>query len=287
MKRFLLFMFVSFLLFSCSRHPALRILQNHQKLGKTNSVIPYTINLYAIHDLQKGKNSNIKPYLQWVLRNLNYPDKHGLTGSIYDKNITIDGIEFSTGGYDSIDSYSATFLILLQQYFMATGDKKFLKENEKKIMDIAYTIAYLQDKDGLTTALPGSDIKYFMDNCEVHAGLKSFVLLSETMDWDLEEFYSNSLTALENGIQQKFYNAENNNFNWAVDDETVHTANWGIHYPDAYAQLFPIAYNLVFIDKKIKDELWVKYVKLYRGNKIVIPPEQRIIVEFAEERMEK
>jgi hypothetical protein len=286
LKKYLFFLCVSLLLFSCTYHPALRILKKHQKLEKINSVIPYIINLYAIHDLENS-NKNVKPYLIWVLQNLNYPDKHGLTGSIYDRNITIDGIEFSTEGYDSIDSYSATFLILLHKYFIETNDREFLKENEKKIQDVAYTIAYLQDDDGLTSALPGSDIKYFMDNCEVYAGLKSFITLSEAMNWNLEEFYSNILSALEKGIWLKFYNPRNRNFNWAIDDLVTHESKWENHYPDAYAQIFPIAYNLPFENNKLKDDIWKKYVKLYKGNIKDLPPEQKVVVDFAEERMKK
>ena len=286
MKNYLCFLCASLILISCTYHPALNILKKHQKLEQINSVVPYTINLYAIHDLNSDVNK-VKPYLTWVLQNLNYPDKHGLTGSIYDRNITIDGIEFSTGGYDSIDSYSATFLILLHKYFMQTNDKELIKENAKKIQDIAYTIAYLQDDDGLTTALPGSDIKYFMDNCEVYAGLRSFIFLSKAMNWNLEDFSTNTITALEKGIWQRFYNPQNKNFNWAVDDVNVHESDWKNYYPDAYAQIFPIVYDLPFANSKKKDDIWKKYISLYNGNLKDLPSEQKIVVEFAEERMKK
>jgi len=286
LKRYLCFLCVSLQLISCIHHPALRILKKHQKLEKINSVVPYTINLYAIHDLENSKK-NVKPYLIWVLQNLNYPDKHGLTGSIYDRNVTKEGIEFPTDGYDSIDSYSATFLILLHKYFIETNDTEFLREYEKKIQDVAYTIAYLQDDDGLTTALPGSDVKYFMDNCEAYAGIKSFIALSEAMEWNLEDFYSNILSALEKGIWLKFYNPQYRNFNWATDNLITHESNWKNHYPDAYAQIFSIAYGLPFKNKKIKDDIWEKYISFYKENINELPAEQKIVVEFAEERMKK
>ncbi|MFC1898275.1 hypothetical protein ACFLYJ_01760 [Candidatus Cloacimonadota bacterium] len=284
MKKILFVIFISTLFFSCSQHPALKIFSWKFELEEKNFVIPYTINLIAISDMQENSNLRpIKKYITWVFRNLNYPDKHGLTGSIYDYNISILGTQTSSEGYDSVDSYSATFLMLLNKYFFKSQDRALIRQNKQKILDIAYTIVYLQGEDGLTAALPNSDIKYLMDNCEVYGGLKAFIQLSEEFGWDLEDYYFDAKDSVERGIMQRMYNPELENFNWAVDDVNIHTSNWHVFYPDCYAQIFPIIYGLVD-DAKLKSHIWNNFNIFYKIQ-TNIPMEQKIVISFAEKRM--
>ena len=254
-------------------------------MEESNFVIPYTINLIALSEMQEAANLRpVKKYLNWVFKNLNYPDKHGLTGSIYDYDISILGIEKSSDNYDSVDSYSATFLMLLQKYFFLSHDRALIQQNKQKIHDIAYTIVYLQDKDGLTIAVPESDVKYLMDNCEVYGGLKAFIELSEDFGWNLEDYYFGAKDSVERGIMQKLYNAEFQNFNWAVDDDSIHASNWNIFYPDAYAQIFPIVYGLLDDDDELRHQIWNNFNEIYKKQKH-IPSEQKIVISFAEKRM--
>jgi hypothetical protein len=284
MKKILSVIFVSLFFFSCSYHPALTIFSWKFQLEEKNYVIPYTINLIAISELQESSNiRRIRKYIHWVFQNLNYPDIHGLTGSIYDYNISRRGEQTSSYDYDSVDSYSATFLMLLQNYFFQSRDKALIQQNKQKILDIAYTIVYLQDEDGLTTALPNSDVKYLMDNCEVYGGLKAMIGLSEEFDWDLEDFYYGAKDSVERGIMQKLYNAELQNFNWAVDDAGIHKCNWQTFYPDAYAQIFPIIYGLLDNDE-LEDQIWNNFSITYQKQNY-IPPEQKVVIGFAEKRM--
>ncbi|MDO9578347.1 MAG: hypothetical protein Q7J16_10720 [Candidatus Cloacimonadales bacterium] len=286
MKKILFAIFISSFFFSCSQHPALAIFRWKFQLEESNYVIPYTINLIALSEMQEAVNLRpIKNYLNWVFRNLNYPDKHGLTGSIYDFDISILGVETPSDTYDSVDSYSATFLMMLQKYFFLSQDRALIQQNKQKIHDIAYTIIYLQGEDGLTTALPVSDVKYLMDNCEVFGGLKAFIELSEEFGWNLEDYYFGAKDSVERGIMQKLYNAELQNFNWAVDDENIHTSDWHIFYPDAFAQLFPIIYGLLDDDAELRHHLWDKFNEIYK-NQINIPAEQKIVIDFAEKRMD-
>ncbi|MCF7815071.1 MAG: hypothetical protein K9N09_11440 [Candidatus Cloacimonetes bacterium] len=285
MKKILFVIFVSLLLVTCSQHPALKVFSWYSEVAENNYVIPYTLNLFAIDRLENRKSrKHIKKYIEWIFTKLNYPDKHGLTGSIYDFHISQEGEEISSETYDSVDSYSATFLILLNEYVKLTGDQSFIARFKTQIKDIAYTIAHLQDDDGLTSAIPQSDTKYLMDNCEVYGGLIAFTELSKLMGWELENYYDDIAISLRHGIFNYFYNHQNQNFNWAVDDKTVHTSDWNIFYPDAYAQLFPILYKLVDDQPLIKKTIWNNFSEFY-SDKENVPLEQQLVISLAEKRM--
>jgi len=284
MKKLLFVIFISSIIFSCSHHPALNIYSWKFELEANNFVIPYTINLIALSEM--NENSNLKPikkYMNWVFENLNYPDKHGVTGSIYDYHISLVGDEISTEDYDSVDSYSATFLMLLNKYFLLSKDSALIQQNKRQILDIVYTMVHLQGEDGLTIALPNTDFKYLMDNCEVYGGLKAFIELSKEFGWDMESYYQEAMDSVKRGVMQELYNTELQNFNWAIEDLGVHTSSWTKFYPDAYAQIFPIAFDLLD-DEEFKQHLWNNFYTIYKNQKI-IPAEQQIVIDFAERRM--
>jgi len=285
MKKILFVICISAFFFSCARHPALKIFSWKFELEESNFIIPYTINLIALSEM--NENSNLKPiknYLNWVFLNLNYPDKFGITGSIYDYHISIIGEETSSEDYDSVDSYSATFLMLLEKYLFLSQDTALIMQNKQKIHDIAYTIVHLQGEDGLTIAVPNSEIKYLMDNCEVYGGLKAIISLSEEFGWDLEDYYFEAKNSLENGIMQKLYNEGLQNFNWAVEERVASSSNWTEFYPDAYAQIFPIVYGLLDDDDELKNHIWDNFNEIYK-KQIHVPAEQQIVINFAEQRM--
>jgi hypothetical protein len=284
MKRLLSAIFFSIILSSCaSNHPALRIYRLHFKIAENNHIVPYTLNLIALRELEDHLPL-IEKYLLWFLNNLNYPDVHGLTGSIYDFMITKKGVESTTRIYDSVDSYSATFLILLNEYTKQTGDNSILREYEDRIADVAYTIFSLQQEDGLTIAVPHKNIKYLMDNCEVYGGLAAMIELCDRMEWNLRDFYQLVLDKLKTGIQNELFDEQRSNFYWARDEVGPHISDWDNYYPDAYAQLFPILYDLLEEEPDLKKLLWSNFNDRYK-NKINISPEQQIVIDLVRERM--
>lgn len=274
---------ISFLLISCSQHPVFRISKDHIKIRNENYIVPYSVNLITYQNLKNQKQlTAAKEYILWVLDNLNYPDKYGLTGSIYDFYITRKGLEKPLYQYDSVDSYSATFLLILYEYFLASEDRELFLQNRKKIEDIAYTIAYLQDNDGLTFATPATEVKYLMDNCEVYAGLEAYIYLCKKLNWDKIEFYQKVKDKLEKGFWQKFYDPKNLNFHWAVSNDYLHRSDWNTFYPDGYAQLFPILFGLLENDENIKTHIWQTYLSLYEEREL--PTSQMIIFELTYEK---
>lgn len=267
-------------------HPALKIIKVFTPVnGERSYVIPYTVNLFSIYILRHDLNSrDVARYIDWYLDNLNYPDKHDLTGSIYDYEIYRDGRQVAIQTYDSVDSYAATFLILLHEYYLKTGHREILDFNRAKIMDIAYLLLFLQDQDGLTKALPDSDAKYLMDNCEVYAGLKAFNELSGVLGWQIPFYYAIAEKGVKQAIFERLYDESAGLFHWAVDDQVIHESCWENYYPDAFAQIFPVLYGVLDPASEKSQRLWQEFSSRYESSP---KPDslQAILVQMTRERL--
>jgi hypothetical protein len=56
---------------------------------QSQTINPYIVNIIALKEVDKAQNmTKIKTYLVWYLDHLNYPDLDGLTGTIYDYEIS-------------------------------------------------------------------------------------------------------------------------------------------------------------------------------------------------------
>jgi len=296
-KKLSLFIICSLLLLSgralcadlSARNPALKLMSFYTgEIKDSRTINPYIVNIIAIYEMNKQRHiREVKDYIQWYFDHLNYPDQDGLTGTIYDYQINKTGKEISTNDYDSADGYAGTFLYLLNLYHRQTGDKGLLDTHWEKIKDIAYLIPYLQSEDGLSRArLKSKDnAKYLMDNCEAFAGIKSFNELAARTDRARDPFYLETETNIKNGILETLYNIDMKNFYWAIDDTVKHTSSWSTMYPDALAQIFPIYFGLLDVDREKKKTLWQEFSKRY-GDKIkAFPLEQWMIYELTKEKM--
>jgi len=263
-------------------HPVLEILREFQPVEERNFIIPYSINLMALHNLETGKNIQpVREYMDWYLAHVNYPDKTGLTGTMYDLHIGPYAQEEFTDTYDSVDSYSATFLMVVHRYYRRTGDKQFLTDNREKLQDIAYTIAFLQDKDGLVIAAPAARVKFLMDNCEDYGGITAFIAMAHDMNWPLWKYYQDIQQNLRKSILRHLYDSERNNFFWALDEAGVKSpSTLDTFYPDAYAQLFPVLYGLLDDNSELRDHLWQTFNQRYGATADGLPIEQKLVYEF-------
>ncbi len=264
------------------RHPALRMMEDIQPLEDENNVVPYFLNIAAIYRLEMDRDiPSVRAYLNWYLNHLSYPDKDGFTGTIYNWSISRDGTEQMTDTRDSVDGYAGTFLVLVYRYYQVTRDREFVTANRERLQDIAYTIAYLQDKDGLTKVLPGRTEKYLMDNCEAYGGISAFAALAREMKWDTVTFYEDLRQSLRTAIV-RLYNPGRANFDWAVDGTTKYESSWNTFYPDAYAQLFPILFDVLEEDRELERNLWDTFQRLYSRASDKLPPEQRLIYKLTD-----
>jgi hypothetical protein len=80
-------------------------------------------------------------------------DKVNGNGSIFNYRIShtdeLVDLETSTGEYDSVDSYAASFITLLRGYYERTGDAEYLITNSKDIQRVISAMLSTVDTDGL------------------------------------------------------------------------------------------------------------------------------------------
>ncbi|SNZ11256.1 hypothetical protein [Hydrogenobacter hydrogenophilus] len=221
---------------------------SHSVLDIINNsyVVPYFLNLTAIN-LLPSDPEKVKSYIRWYLDHLNYPDKYGLTGTIYDYYIT-ENSEVPLYTYDSADSYSATFLFLTYLYAERTNDYQPVRENLRKLKDVAYVIAYLQDTDGLIKALPYVNLKYLVDNIEDVCGLRAFsLLLWKLKDPDWHYYFTLSHNVESSVIKNLMWRGS---VAWAKLDDKLFIAGNSVVYPDLYAKA--VFYS--FLGRTVPDE---------------------------------
>jgi len=142
---------------------------------------------------------------------------------------------------DSNDAYAATLLALAARHDLLTGDAAWWRAHVGTLKGIANAgIRALQKPSGLTRtfrdrALPGADVAYLMDNCEVWAGLTTFAArLAAHGDSAAAAVYARSAARVAAGIAG-LYDPAAQAFRPSDADTVVGTR----FYPDATAQVFP------------------------------------------------
>lgn len=212
-------------------------------------IIPYFANLAAMA-LLPDRPLDVRDYLQWYLAHLNRPDRFGLYATIYDFAVDDNGFEQPTQGYDSADSYAATFLTLLRAYVETTGDRDFVRANLVDIERVASVILQLQDSDGLVWATAARREKYLMDNCEDYRGLDDFAAVMDDLGVsDAAAVVREAARRIADGIETRFWDPARGNYDWAIYTfrvlgrkvaEFPRKSSWRQWYPGTVAQVFPV-----------------------------------------------
>ena len=273
--------------FAQSNHPAAVIMGYYTQVPENSlTVEPYIVSILALNEVAHNRHlGDVKQFIQWYFSKLNYPDKNGLTGTIY-VYVLEEGREISANRYDSVDGYAGLFLYLLHQYVVKSGDTEIVVNNWDKIEDIAYLLPKLQDKDGLTFALPDSQVKYLMDNCEVYGGLTAYIELRKIAGKKPSAYYNQVRSAVKRGIITKLYDPDKLMFCWAIENEDLSQSSWKPFYPDAFAQLFPIYYDILSEAPELKTRMWRLFYYKYADLAKAFPVEQRIMFELTRAKME-
>ena len=252
-----------------------------------NDINPYIVSIMALNDLEQNRRfKEVKEFISWYFSKLNYPDQHGLTGTIYDY-VAHDGLKHPTGQYDSVDGYAGMFLHLIYRYVLKTGDIELIEDNWSKIEDIVYLIPYLQAEDGLTRALLTTQVKYLMDNGEAYGGITAYLELRKMMGKEDSAYYREIRRNIKEGIFRQLYDREKKMFGWATVDGIVSCSSWDRLYPDAYAQLFPIYFEILSDHLELRIQLWQAFVQNYADKTMDFPQEQLIIYELTKRKMER
>jgi len=241
----------------------------------SDRVIPYFSNL-AARTLIELDPESARRYMVWYLSNLNRPDRWGLTGTIYDfkaeryisdTDMGISGVVMkSTRNYDSADSYAATFLSLVADYYRKTGDIDFLQAHLDDINLVAKVIEDLQDKDGLVFVKPGSRTKYLMDNAENYRGLMDWSsVLKEQGDMSLASQYKDVAAKIKYGIDQTLYSEELGTYAWSLSFLGRRFPREGKWYPDGVSQLYLVTCGVISPQDPKAIKIWHDFNESFPG----------------------
>ena len=213
----------------------------------SSEIIPYYSNLAAIgltHD--PASYTTVQRWMQWYINHLNWPDKWGLYGTMYDYDYS-NGTETSHNTADSTDSYAATFLSLAWAFYQ-TGDpsaQSYIKTLSYQLDSIGGVLIKTQQSDGLTWAKPDYQIKYLMDNCEAYRGLRDLASLFQSAFGDSSKaaYYNAAADSMLQGIDGMWMSGS-----WAVYKDNggnLASPQMGNWYPDATSQVFPALMGVV------------------------------------------
>lgn len=226
-------------------------------------VIPYFSTITAMSLLQGNSNdytNQVIKYVEWMLSRLNTKDEDyfNIDGTM--SNFQIERINNklveTTYKYDSVDSYNALFLALVDKVYSKTNDNEFLLRNESNIVRVINALLSTRNANGLSLVSVGNRTQYTMDNVEVNYGLKS----SANLINKLIKISSNTdkLTIIQNqidtwlkentqAIQTYLWSSETSKFHVAINttDQVVEFKGWDVFYPDAVAQLYPIVFDYI------------------------------------------
>lgn len=291
-QKIFLLLLISFLMLPLSTHanihPAQDIMYLYAgELPYLSFFEPYTVGILALNELEYGRNiDKVKRFIEWHFENLNYPDRYGINGTIYDFNIK-RGWALPTYTYDSIDGYSGLFLHLLVKYYDLTQDRKIIESNWDKVVDVAYTIPFLQEGDGLTVALITTNEKYLTDNCESYGGISAYIRLREIMGLERSPSFERAGQRIKEGIFKRLYNPKKKIFSFLIEDEEVNDTTWERYYPDAYGQFFVIYYEVAEDKPKIMKNIWKNFTRRYAEKENEFPIEQRIMYQLTRNKIEQ
>lgn len=218
--------------------------------GGRPDVIPYFGNFTGMAQTGGAEYlGGVKKLLDWSLSNLNFPDRWGLNGTIYDRRLEGSVLQ-SVYGYDSADSYAATLLSLVAGYQRSSGDLNFIRQHYRELSTVADVIITLQDSDGLVWTKPNLPVKYLMDNSECYRGLKDWsYLLAELGLKESSDLYDRKAETVKKGIMDQFWDEDKACFAWAVDQEgRKHLPAKDRSYPGFFAQVYPVTFGVISPD---------------------------------------
>ena len=238
-------------------------------------VNPYFADIAALSLLNQPElyGDVVKEYMKWHFDHLNTAaeDPSGLDGTIFDytytvKNgvVTLEEWTTPTPTYDSIDSYAATFLMVVEKYARQTGDAAYVLSHAEDIQRVLNSLFATMD-NGLTYGQPKSKVKMLMDNCEVYAGLRAAaslyrdVLRDEEKGIRMDTAADELVVAMEKDLWIGKYYAPA----IYLDGSLYTPFSWEKYYPSAASQTFPILHGVLDADSDRAKMLYNEYCAHY------------------------
>ena len=222
-------------------------LANYPFNGTSAVIQPYMSNYGAIGLAEATVATGDSTYAGDAWNWLSWYAAHmdATTGYVTDYDYQ-NGVETSTGSFDSTDAYAGTFLAAAWDTYSAQPSSAKLAQLLPAIKLAVQAIESTQQPDGLTWATPGYHAKYLMDNAEVYGGLVGAENLARAAgDNSLAAEATQDATSCFDGIQA-LWNAATNSYDWAragADTSTDTLTDWSVLYPDAFEQMWAIAWD--------------------------------------------
>jgi len=246
---------------------------------------PYFADFAALALLDKADeySSMVKKYMDWHFSHLNTAktDHNGIDGTIYDYIITLkDGkitdesisIVKNKKSYDSVDSYAATFLMVLNKYYNKTGDSEYIVSHSSEIQRIINALFSTYHK-GMTTAKPEWQVKYLMDNSEVYEGLLAAAELFENVLCPynpeleaIEKKCADAALEILQTIEDELWRPVSGRYEVGIRKIVKIPSDlfsWNKYYPCATAQLFPIIHGVIAPNTERANKLYDKFCEKY------------------------
>jgi hypothetical protein len=209
------------------------------------AVWPYLGNFAAIGLVEAARQTGERRYLEAAWRWLAWYQEHQDARGFVTDYRRSGGAMVSTGDMDSTDAYAGTFLLAVWAALRASGDPARLVPLRPGIAGALHAIEATQDRDGLTWAKPGWDVKYLMDQAETYAGLRAASeLAAATGDGALANRAADDARRLRAGVAA-LWDPSTGAYDWAKHAGGARQrTNWRVLYPDALQQVWAVAFGL-------------------------------------------
>ncbi|MBE7020813.1 MAG: hypothetical protein E7411_05220 [Ruminococcaceae bacterium] len=217
-----------------------------------HTIEPYFVNLGCLGLLDIPNEeavTAVKKWIDWYIRHINRePDKYGIKGTIYTRQVNADDYNDyrSTDDYSASDSRGTTFLILVEKLYEVTGDKEYFKSLKADLELILDSAIFTMRDDGLTDAKnqEGHYTKYLQDNIQVLMGLRAITRLEK------EVFEDEPKAAHYGALAEKSYKGiegmwmeDKGEYIYYITPNKTRLCDWTVFYGDAASEVFPILYD--------------------------------------------
>lgn len=213
-------------------------------------------------------------YQQWYLNHLNTSaqDLQNGRGTVSDCRVIREGAslrEESLQTYDSVDSYAAMFLLLVDRYAQAVSDELLFSRTED-ILLVLEALLNTIGPNGLSYAKSEYPVQYLMDNSEVYAGLCAAARILERMDpsGQLEQVRTMALQ-LREAMDLLLWNHTGGHYEVGLfEGDLLDFDGWTSFYPDGVCQLFPLCFGVLSPDSERAAQLYDQFCRTWSWERL-------------------
>lgn len=206
-------------------------------------IVPYFSNLTAIGLMNAYRKSHrmvlreaVHHWIDWYEAHLN------ADGTIFDYHGT-PGKWQSTGTYDSVDSYAATYLELVWDVYGTDQDLGWLKTRATSVRRVLAAIQSVLQSNGLSIAKPTYPVMYTMDNVETLRGLRAAVKIESKLgDLNGAAKIFIAASAMENAISVELWDQVRLCYRVDIQTDGGKEEGLGKWYPNVMANLMAIGW---------------------------------------------